>query len=89
MIRVEPWYKGFRRHPIAWIAVLRRSDLLVHGTTVATNVVVQRAGARVALITTAGFRDLLHIQRQSRPRLYDMHTFRAAPLVRRALRVRG
>lgn len=60
--------------------------LLVHGTTVATNVILQRAGAKVALITTKGFRDVLHIQRQSRPRLYDMRLHRAAPLVPRARR---
>ena len=46
--------------------------MLIHGTTVATNQVLQRSGARVALITTAGFRDVLHIQRQARPRLYDL-----------------
>ena len=61
-------------------------ELLVHGTTVATNAVLQRAGARVALITTAGFRDVLQIQRQDRPRLYDLRGRRARPLVPRALR---
>ena len=61
-------------------------ELLVHGTTVATNAVLQRAGARVALITTAGFRDVLQIQRQDRPRLYDLRGRRARPLVSRALR---
>jgi len=61
-------------------------ELLVHGTTVATNAVLQRAGARVALITTAGFRDVLQIQRQDRPRLYDLRGRRALPLVPRALR---
>ncbi len=61
-------------------------ELLVHGTTVATNAVLQRAGARVALITTAGFRDVLQIHRQDRPRLYDLRGRRARPLVPRALR---
>ena len=60
--------------------------MLIHGTTVATNQVLQRAGARVALITTAGFRDVLHIQRQSRPRMYDLRARRAEPLVPRELR---
>ena len=60
--------------------------MLIHGTTVATNQVLQRAGARVALITTAGFRDVLHIQRQSRPRMYDLRARRTAPLVPRELR---
>ena len=61
-------------------------ELLIHGTTAATNAVLQRAGARVALITTAGFRDVLQIQRQDRPRLYDLRSRRARPLVPRALR---
>ncbi len=60
--------------------------MVIHGTTVATNQVLQRAGARVALITTAGFRDVLHIQRQSRPRMYDLRARRAEPLVPRELR---
>jgi len=61
-------------------------EMLIHGTTVATNQVLQRAGARVALITTAGFRDVLHIQRQSRPLMYDLRARRTAPLVPRELR---
>ena len=61
-------------------------SLLVHGTTVATNAVLQRRGAQVALITTAGFRDVLHIQRQDRPRLYDLRARRARPLVPRRMR---
>ena len=64
----------------------RDIELLVHGTTVATNTVLQRAGAKVALITTAGFRDALHIQRQDRPAMYDLRTRRAEPLVPRDLR---
>jgi len=59
-------------------------ELLVHGTTVATNCVLQRSGARVALITTAGFRDILHIQRQDRPHMYDLRSRRAEALIPRA-----
>jgi len=62
-------------------------ELLVHGTTVATNAVLERTGSRVALITTRGFRDILHIQRQDRPRLYDLRSRRSKPLVDRALRL--
>ena len=62
-------------------------EVLVHGTTVATNTVLQRRGAKVALVTTAGFRDVLHIQRQDRPRLYDLRSRRAAPLIPRSLRL--
>ena len=42
-----------------------------HGTTVATNLIIERKGARVGLITTQGFRDVLEIGRQTRPHLYD------------------
>src|SRR5689334_12134234 len=43
----------------------------IHGTTVATNAILERKGARVALLVTEGFRDVLYIMRQDRPRLYD------------------
>src|SRR5205823_503044 len=43
-----------------------------HGTTVATNALIQHRGARAGLITTQGFRDLLEIGRQRRPHLYDL-----------------
>lgn len=56
-----------------------------HGTTVATNAVLERAGARTVLVTTAGFRDLLEIGRQNRPSLYDLFADRPAPLVSRKL----
>lgn len=57
----------------------------IHGTTVATNALLQRRGARVALLVTAGFRDVLHIVRQDRPRLYDFRVRRPPPLVPRHL----
>ena len=46
---------------------------VAHGTTVATNTLLERNGAVTALITTKGFRDVLDIGRQSRPELYDLH----------------
>jgi N-methylhydantoinase A len=60
--------------------------MLLHGTTVGTNALLQRKGARVALITTAGFEDVIEIGRQARPRLYDFFFDRVAPLVPRELR---
>ncbi len=57
-----------------------------HGTTVATNTLIQRKGAAVALITTQGFRDLLEIGRQTRPHMYDMQLDHPAPLVPRERR---
>lgn len=65
---------------------LERVVALVHGTTVATNAVIQRHGARTALLTTAGFRDVTEIARQARPRLFDFDARRPEPLVPRALR---
>jgi N-methylhydantoinase A len=61
----------------------RAIDVLVHGTTVATNALLERRGARVALVTTAGFEDLLWLRRQDRPSLYDLARDHPPPLVRR------
>lgn len=62
------------------LAALRQ---VAHGSTVATNAILERKGARAALLTTAGFRDLLFIGRQDRPRLYDIHPRIAPPLIPR------
>lgn len=58
-----------------------------HGTTVATNALLQGHGARTGLITTAGFRDLLELGRQRRPKLYDLTARKPTPLVSRDLRL--
>lgn len=58
-------------------------DYLVHGTTVATNAIVQRRLARTGLITNRGFRDILEIGTQMRPHVYDLWTPLPAPLVAR------
>jgi N-methylhydantoinase A len=57
-----------------------------HGSTVATNALLERRGARTALVTTAGFRDVLEIGRQNRPALYDLTRDRPPALVPRELR---
>src|SRR3981189_457245 len=59
---------------------------LLHGTTVGTNALLQRKGARVALIATSGFEDVIEIGRQARPRLYDFFFDRVPSLVTRELR---
>jgi N-methylhydantoinase A len=59
---------------------------LAHGTTIATNAIVQARTARVALVTTAGFRDTLEIGTQLRAHLYDLRAPNPPPLVERALR---
>ncbi|MEQ8767812.1 MAG: hydantoinase/oxoprolinase family protein [Planctomycetota bacterium] len=59
---------------------------IVHGTTVATNTLLERKGARCALVTNRGFEDLIEIGRQNRPSLYDLDVTRKPPLVPRSLR---
>jgi N-methylhydantoinase A len=59
---------------------------IVHGTTVATNALLERKGARTALVTTAGFEDVLEIGRQARPDLYNFSVTRPTPLVPASLR---
>ncbi|HZQ96267.1 MAG TPA: hydantoinase/oxoprolinase family protein, partial [Candidatus Sulfotelmatobacter sp.] len=60
--------------------------ILLHGTTVGTNTLLERKGARTALITTKGFEDALEIGRQARPKLYDFFFDRIEPLVPKELR---
>src|ERR1700722_17531831 len=60
--------------------------VLLHGTTVGTNTLLERKGARAALVTTAGFEDVIEIGRQARPKLYDFFFDRIEPLVTRDLR---
>jgi N-methylhydantoinase A len=77
--------EGLRR--VAREAGVRLRDLeVVHGTTVGTNALLERRGARAALVTTRGFEDVLVIGRQARGSLYDLDWTRPAPLVEDALR---
>lgn len=69
------------------LGALPRLRTLVHGSTVATNAVLEGKGTRTGLITTAGFRDVLEIGRQTRPSLYNLRVQKVPPLVPRARRV--
>src|SRR5438128_990756 len=60
---------------------------LLHGTTVASNAILELKGARTGLITTRGFRDVLEIRTLRMPRLYDISWTKPPPLVERYLRV--
>src|SRR5438094_5662902 len=60
---------------------------LLHGTTVASNAILEHKGARTGLITTKGFRDVLEIRNLRMPRLYDMSWTKPPPLIERRLRV--
>jgi len=62
----------------------RKVDV-VHGSTVATNALLERKGARTAFVTTAGFEDLLEIGRQNRPELYNLTPMPRRPLIPRDL----
>src|SRR5689334_16653891 len=58
---------------------------IVHGSTVATNAVLERKGARVAMVVTAGFEDVIQIGRQTRPELYNLFVPARRPLVETSL----
>ncbi len=62
-------------------------DLIIHGTTLATNAVIERKGARTALITTEGFRDVIAMGNESRYDQYDLNIVLPQPLVPRHLRL--
>jgi N-methylhydantoinase A len=70
-------------------AGLRPADLalLIHGTTLATNAIIERKGARTALVTTEGFRDILALRNESRYDQYDLNLVLPEPLVPRHLRL--
>ncbi len=78
---------GLGRLLAAHGAVAEDVAFLGHGTTVATNMVIERRGAVTGLLTTAGFRDVLEIGRQTRPHLYDYSHRRPEPLVPRRRRL--
>jgi N-methylhydantoinase A len=59
---------------------------IIHGTTVATNAILERRGARTALVTTRGFRDVLELQRQDRDNIWDLFSQKIEALVPRHLR---
>src|SRR5579871_3083318 len=63
----------------------RSVDVLKHGTTQVINTLLERKGARTALVTTAGFKDILEIGRAGRPVAFDLHYKREAPLVERSM----
>ena len=65
-------------------------DALFHGTTVATNIVIERNGAEVGMITTKGFRDILHMARHKRPHNFSLQfdvPWQSAPLIKRRNRI--
>ena len=69
------------------LALLERAQVIIHGTTVATNTLVERKGAKVGLITTDGFRDLLEIREGLKEDRYNLRMDQVEPLAPRYLRV--
>jgi N-methylhydantoinase A/oxoprolinase/acetone carboxylase beta subunit len=74
------------RGAVAALAPDGRPSVVAHGTTAATNALLERRGAVVALVTNEGFADVIEIARQDRPSLYDPFADRPVPLVPRELR---
>lgn len=65
-------------------------DMIVHGTTIATNTTIEHSGAECGMITTAGFRDILHMARHKRPYNFSLHfdvPWQSRPLVKRRNRI--
>src|SRR5258706_1107558 len=77
--------EGLRRIAAETASSLAEIEV-VHGTTVGTNALLQRRGARTALVTTAGFEDVIEIGRQARPELYNLNAVKPSPLVPSELR---
>src|SRR5271166_5864559 len=67
-------------------AEFRAARLFLHGTTVAVNALLERKGARTALVTTRGFRDIYEIGRVNRPEAYNLFFQKHQPLIERARR---
>jgi N-methylhydantoinase A len=75
-----------RRLNVSRAAMLAATDRLVHGTTVATNALLERKGAKVALLTTEGHRDVIEMREGLKPDRYDLRSPPPEPLVPRELR---
>ena len=71
---------------IRYLGVPKKQTSVIHGSTVATNTLLERKGAKVALITTSGHEDVIEIGRQARSSLYDLFICRESPLVPQVLR---
>ena len=79
--------EGIRRFDAGRTGGVVGLETVAHGTTVNTNAILERKGALCGLITTKGFRDILEIGRQTRPKFYDWYADRPVPLVPRYLRI--
>ena len=76
-----------RRLGVTRAAMLAATDRLVHGTTVATNALLERKGDRTLLLTTKGFRDALRIGYQARPKIFAKHIIKPDMLFERVAEI--
>jgi N-methylhydantoinase A len=86
VLSTPPNYDAAVVEAAAWLADGSAVEAVVHGTTVATNAVLEHRGALTALVTTAGFRDVLELRRLRIPRMYEPFWRKPEPLVPRRLR---
>src|SRR5262245_35296689 len=86
VLSTPPSYDRAVVEAVAGLADGDAVEAVVHGTTVATNAVLERRGALTALVTTAGFRDVLELRRLRIPHMYDPFWRKPEPLVPRRLR---
>src|SRR5438132_10504831 len=86
LLSTPPNYDTAVVEAVAGLRDRSRVEGVVHGTTVATNAVLERRGALTALVTTAGFRDVLELRRLRIPRMYDPFWRKPEPLVPRRRR---
>src|ERR1044072_9141715 len=86
LLSTPPNYDAAVVEAVSGLAQGTRVTGVVHGTTVATNAVLERRGALTALVTTEGFRDVLELRRLRIPRMYEPFWRKPDPLVPRRLR---
>jgi N-methylhydantoinase A/oxoprolinase/acetone carboxylase beta subunit len=86
LLSTPPTYDVAVVEAVRGLAAGAEVEEVVHGTTVATNAVLERRGSVTALVTTAGFRDVLELRRLRIPHMYDLFWRKPAPLVARRLR---
>ena len=84
--RAEACLQGIGRVLAGAGAAAEDIDVLIHGTTLATNAIIERKGAVTSMVTTAGFRDVIEIGTEGRPEQYDINILKPAPLVARRRR---
>jgi N-methylhydantoinase A len=79
--RIREYQNGSKNWNASLHSVVQANWQIIHGSTVATNALLERKGAKTAFVTSTGFKDIIQIGRQNRPELYDFHSEPIQPLV--------